>query len=130
MLYSVYNEATNYNPALYIAGAEGDNIGLGNRSLRIQTWPDKCVFASEETVYCAVPQYLDSGSGIFPEQSYSSPDTIYKIDLINNSSAPIAFPETEGRSSFTIDKMMVSDDGRQLYFVDRVSGRIHSMRLR
>ena len=130
IMYSVYNESTNYNPVLYIAGAEGDNIGLGNRSLRIQTWPDKCVFASEETVYCAVPQYLDSGSGIFPEQSYSSPDTIYKIDLINNSSAPIAFPETEGRSSFTIDKMMVSDDGRQLYFVDRVSGRIHSMRLR
>jgi len=130
VLYSVYNEATNYNPTLYIAGAEGDNIGLGNRSLRIQTWPDKCVFESEDYVYCAVPQYLDEGSGIFREQAYSSADTVYKIDLINNVSSPIAFPETDARSQFTIDQLMISDDGEELYFTDRVSGRIHRMRLR
>ena len=130
VLYSVYSEGTNYNPVLHIAGAEGDNIGLGNRSLRIQTWPDKCAFASEDEVYCAVPQFLDEGSGIFREQTFSTPDTIYKIDLINNISSPIAFPETESRSSFTIEQIMVADDGSELYFTDRVNGRIHKLQLR
>lgn len=130
VLYSVYNESTNYNPVLYIAGAEGDNIGLGNRSLKIQTWPDKCVFESEDYVYCAVPQYLDQGSGIFREQVEAVADTIYKIDLINNSSAPIAFPQTDSRASFTIENMMISDDGTELYFTDRLSGQIHRMKLR
>ncbi|MBI1961554.1 MAG: hypothetical protein HYS45_02540 [Parcubacteria group bacterium] len=130
MLYSVYRAATNYNPMLHIAGAEGDNIGLGNRSLRIQTWPDKCAFATEEIVYCAVPQFLNEGSGIFREQTFGTQDTIYKIDLISNAASPIAFPESEGGSSFTIETMAVSADGRELYFTDRVSGRIHKLRLR
>ncbi|MDZ4221488.1 MAG: hypothetical protein U1C18_01290, partial [Patescibacteria group bacterium] len=130
VLYSVYSEGTNYNPMLHIAGAEGDNIGLGNRSLRIQTWPDKCAFAGEDAVYCAVPQSLNQGSGIFREQTQSTPDTIYKIDLINNSAAPIAYPESAGLSSFTIETVTVSQDGRELYFTDRVSGRIHRMQLR
>ncbi|OJI06368.1 hypothetical protein BK004_03955 [bacterium CG10_46_32] len=129
MMYSVYSAGTNYNPVLYIAGAEGNNIGLGNRSLRVQTWPDKCVFASENIVYCAVPQFLSEGSGIFREQTYGTPDTIYKIDLINNSSFPIAFPETAGSSSFTIETVSISSDGKELYFVDRVSGRIHKLPL-
>ena len=130
ILYSVYSEATNYNPMLHIAGGSGDNIGLGNRSLRIQTWPDKCVFAGEEVAYCAVPQSLQEGSGIFREQSASTPDTIYKIDLINNSASPVAYPESAGASSFTIETMSVSADARTLYFTDRVSGRIHELRLR
>ncbi len=130
ILYSVYSAATNYNPALHIAGAEGDNIGLGNRSLRVSTWPDKCSFASEEIVYCAVPQFLNEGSGIFREQTFGTQDTIYKIDLISNSAQPVAFPESEGGSSFTIETMAVSKDGQELYFTDRVSGRIHKLRLR
>jgi len=130
VLYSVFSEGTNYNPVLHISGAEGDDIGLGNRSLQIQTWPDKCVFESEDYVYCAVPQYLDEGAGVFREITNSIPDTIYKIDLINNISTAIAFPETEARTSFTIDSISISDDGKNLYFTDRVSGRLHEMRLR
>jgi hypothetical protein len=129
MLYSVYSANTNYNPELHIAGAQGDNIGLGNRSLRVQTWPDKCSFASEELVYCAVPQFLEEGSGIFREQAQNSIDTIYKIDLINNSARVLAFPETEEKNSFTIESMSVSSNGRELYFTDRVNGRIHTMHL-
>jgi WD40 repeat protein len=130
VLYSVYSDSTNYTPVLHIAGAQGDNIGLGNRALRIQTWPDKCTFESEEIVYCAVPQFLDEGAGIFREMTNSVPDTIYKIDLINNISSVIAFPESESRSSFTIESMDVSEDGRELYFTDRVTGKIHKMQLR
>ncbi len=130
ILYSVFSKDTNYNPSLHIAGAEGDNIGLGNRSLNIQTWPDKCVFESEEIVYCAVPRSLEAGSGIFRERAYSVRDSIYKIDLINNISSVIAYPETDSQTSFTIDNLMISEDKGELYFIDRVYGRIHRIRLR
>lgn len=129
MLYSVYSEGTNYNPVLHIAGAEGDSIGLNNRSLRLQTWPDKCVFQSESLLYCAVPLNLEQGSGIYPELSASTVDSIYKIDLTNNSQTLIAFPESESQSSFLITKMMLSEDGRELFFTDLTNGQIHQLRL-
>lgn len=130
ILYSVYNATTGYRPSLYIAGAEGDNIGLGNRSLKVQTWPDKCAFASETVVYCAVPQNLPEGSGLYPELAQSAADTIYRIDLNNNLSTPIAIPETTGAPSFNVQKLMLSPDKDELYFTDRVTGRINRLRLR
>lgn len=130
MLYSVYNAASGYRPGLYIAGAEGDNIGLGNRSLKVQTWPDKCAFTSETLLYCAVPQNLPEGSGLYPELAQSAADAIYKIDLTNNLSTPVAFPETAGMPSFNVQKLMLSPEGNELYFTDRVTGRINRLRLR
>lgn len=130
VLYSVYSEGTNYNPVLHIAEAQGDDIGRNNRALRIQTWPEKCVFASEETLYCAVPQSLSQGSGIFPELAAHVPDVIYRVDLVNNAVSPLAFPESEGSGSFTVDQLMVAPDGSELYFTDTVNGFIHRLRLR
>lgn len=130
ILYSVYSQGTNYNPELFIAGANGDNIGANNRSLRLQTWPDKCAFADESLLYCAVPQSLEQGSGLYPELAANVPDTIYKVDLNTNVASPIAFPESAGQSSFTINKLMVAPDGTQLYFTDQVTGRIQRLRLR
>jgi len=130
MLYSVYSEATDYKPTLYIAGAKGDSIGTNNHSLRINTWPDKCTFESEKTLYCAVPQELQQGSGIFPELAENVPDTIYKIDLENNITSLLAIPETEGKKSFIIDQMVVSENGRELYFTDRTNGNIYKVPLR
>jgi hypothetical protein len=130
ILYSVFNESTNYNPVLHVAGAEGDNIGLNNRSLGISTWPDKCAFASDDILYCAVPQYLEAGSGIFPESAQTSSDIIYQINLSTNSVSPLAFPETERTKSFTITGMTLSSDGSELYYTDRVSGFIYRLRIR
>lgn len=130
ILYSVYNEQSNYNPVLHIAGAKGETIGLNNRSLRLQTWPDKCVFENETTLYCAVPRVLEQGSGIFPELSSNTSDSIYKIDLTNNTTAPIAFPESSTNSSFVVTGMDISSDGDELFFTDLVSGQIHRLQLR
>jgi len=130
ILYSVYSEGTNYNPVLYIAVGEGEDIGLGNRSLKIQTWPDKCVFAGESELYCAVPQYLDLGTGIFREQAAGTPDTIYRVDLERGVSTPIAFPETEGTNAFTIETLNIAKDNSELYFTDTATGKIRRLRLR
>jgi len=130
ILYSVFNSGSGYNPVLHIAGAEGDNIGLGNRSLNISTWPDKCVFENEDTVYCAVPYSLEEGSGIFRERASHTSDAIYKVDLKNNISSVLALPESGSNQSFTIESVSVSEDGKLLYFTDRVNGYIYSINLR
>ena len=130
ILYSVYSSETDYNPVLHIAGAQLDNMGAGNRSLRLATWPDKCAFAEETLLYCAVPRGLDQGSGIYPELADTVPDAIYKIDLKSNLSAPVALPETGGGGTINVQNMQVSEDGRELYFNDRVSGAIMKLRLR
>lgn len=130
LLYSVYSERTNYNPALYIAGAKGDNVGAGNRSLKVATWPDKCVFASETLVYCAVPQDLPQGSGMYPELAASATDSIYKIDLKSNLASLAAIPSSGDNSSFNVTNLMISGNGDELYFTDRVSGVLRRLRLR
>lgn len=130
ILYSVYSSKTGYNPFLHIAGAEGDDVGAANRSLNIQTTPDKCAFAGETTVYCAAPRFLPEGSGIYPELGQDSTDLIYKIDLINNLSTLIAFPESAQGLEMSIDKMFVSSDENQLFFTDRETGRIQAIRLK
>ncbi len=130
ILYSVYSADTDYNPVLHIAGSRLDDVGAGNRSLRLNTWPDKCAFAEETLLYCAVPRSLEQGSGLFPELADTVPDIIYKIDLKNNLSAPVAFPEKSAGETLNVKNMMVSADGGELYFTDQVSGEIMKLRLR
>lgn len=130
MLYSVFSPKTDWNPSLYIAGAELDNIGEGNRSLRLATWPEKCVFASETLLYCAVPQNLEQGSGLYPELANTVPDVIYKVDLASNLSTPLAYPESSAGQNFTVENLMMAPDGRDLYFTDRATGRLEKLRLR
>lgn len=130
ILYSVYSAETNYNPVLHVAGAKLDDVGAANRSLRLQTWPDKCAFAEETLLYCAVPRGLEQGSGIYPEIANTVPDVIYKIDLKSNLSTPVALPEKSDGETINVQNMVVSEDGRELYFTDRVSGSIMKLRLR
>lgn len=130
ILYSVYSADTDYNPVLHIAGAKLDDVGAGNRSLRLSTWPDKCAFAEETLLYCAVPRGLEQGSGIYPELADTVSDAIYKIDLTSNISTPLALPEKSDGETINVQNMTVSADGRELYFTDRVSGAIMKLRLR
>lgn len=129
ILYSVYSADTDYNPMLYVAGTQLDIIGDKNRSLRLSTWPDKCTFANETIVYCAVPKKLETGSGLYPELANTKADTVYKIDLENNLSTPLAFPELNGQA-LTINNLMLAEDGKDLYFTDKTSDRILRLRLR
>lgn len=130
ILYSVYSERTDFNPMLHIAGAQGDDIGQANRSLKISTWPEKCVFGDETVLYCAVPQNLPLGSGLYPELAASASDAIYKIDLSSNLGSRLALPSSGNNSSFNITKLMISESGQELYFTDRVSGVLRRLRLR
>ncbi|PKL72321.1 hypothetical protein CVV26_02035 [Candidatus Kuenenbacteria bacterium HGW-Kuenenbacteria-1] len=120
LLYSIYNAVTNNNPTLWIADAEGENIGKNRISIGLQTWADKCIFSSDnETVYCAVPRNLPEGSGFYPELANESPSDFYKIDTRTGQNYLLASP---ANTDYIIDQIILSGDEKYLYFTDKEKG--------
>lgn len=129
VLYSVYNEDSNYNPSLWIAGGQGEAIGSNNKSLNIQTWPDKCVFAGTNDLYCAVPASLPEGAGLYPEIANDVSDNLYKINLKTGFRTLIAEPQDERGLQYSVEQITVSPDEDYIYFTDKLLGQVHRIRL-
>lgn len=125
LLWSTFSAATQYKPQLWTALASGDEIGAGRRSFSLQTWADKCSFADEKAVYCAIPQSLQVGVGFQPTLASAIPDSIYRLDLETGNSILIAEPE----GGYSIKNMFVSKTERVLYFTDNGTGAIHQIKL-
>ena len=89
LLYSVYSPNSDYKPELWITDSSGENIGSNRQLLKLNTWSNKCAFADNSTVYCAVPRSLPQGAGISPAIANGTPDDLYKIDLTTGFKTPI-----------------------------------------
>jgi len=126
LLYSVYSSGSNYKPTLWIVEASGDNIGKNRRSLSLETWSDKCTFSNNDDVYCAVPQNLQEGAGIFHRELDNAPCDIYKIDLTTGFKSKIAVPE----GGHNISNVIVTESGNYLYFTSQTDGRLYKINLR
>jgi len=126
ILYSVYNSQTGNIPVLYVVDALGNKVGLNQKNLKVMTWSNKCVFENEENVYCAVPTNLDEGAGFSQEMMDKYPDIIYKINLVTGYKTVLAVPD----ENFTINKIMISNSGKYLYFQDKFSGKVYKINLR
>lgn len=131
LLYTVYSDATNWNPELHLVLARGDQIGQGDVNLGLSTFVEKCTFSSSGThAFCAVPDILERGSGLYPEFADAVNDTIYSINLQNGLAQPLAQPVTSAFERFTIDSLFVSNDESTLFFTDRATRRVHKIRLK
>lgn len=126
LLYSVYNSRDNYNPRLWIVDATSDTIGQNRTQLSLQTWANKCTFASPTDIYCAVPDELPKGSGLLPQTADQIQDSLYKIDLNTGSQKLIAIPD----GYYNISQIAVPEEQDYLYFTDKYSGAIHQIKLR
>lgn len=126
LLYSVYSTDNNLNPKLWVVDASSDTISQNRRGLNVNTWAEKCTFASNTVVYCAVPDFLERGAGLFPELADKTKDSLYKIDLSNNSQELVAVPD----GTFNISQIVVSELNGLLYFTDKQSGALYQIRLR
>ena len=125
LLYSIYRSENGYRPELWIANAAGENIGTNRNNLKIETWADKCDFFDNITIYCAVPQAMQDGAGLFPDVLDTTPDTIYKIDLKTGYSNIVAIPDQDT----TISQLTVSKDGKTIYFTDKNTSQIKKIDL-
>jgi hypothetical protein len=106
-------------------------MGVKNQELGLWTWAEKCTFADDNiTVYCAVPLYLKTGSGIYPQLAQNTPDTIYKINTNSGFKQEIAQPtDSLGIGLYTAQKLMLSTDESILYMVG-TNGGLFEIRLK
>lgn len=125
LLYSVYSSDNNMNPSLWIVDAQGDNIGQNRTNLGLSTWASKCTFATNTEVYCAVPENLPQGAGLFPELADKTTDNLYKIDIRTGVKKLIAIPATASN----VSSIMVAGSQEQLYFTDKTTGKIYEINL-
>ena len=125
LLYSVYSPQNELKPNIWIVNAVGDDIGINRKNLQLETWAEKCTFASNTDVYCAVPRELPEGAGLFPEIADRVADDLYKINIQTGQKELIAIPDI----NFNISGLMVDTNQNYIFFTDKATGRIHKIQL-
>lgn len=115
LLYSVYNRFSEFNPRLWTVTTDDNNLSQYRKNLNVATWADKCTFFDNTSIYCAVPESLPEGSGIYPELSDAIPDDIYKIDINTGEKILIAKPQDKD----TISQIFVSKDEKYLFYINK-----------
>lgn len=126
MIYSAYNGRSEYKPELWVTFTEPDLLGTGKNKLNLQTWADKCVFADENQIICAVPRTLERGAGIAPDIAAGVPDDFYRVNVLTGATALLAQPLV----STTATNLLVSADGAYLYWTDARNGSLNKMDLK
>lgn len=125
LLYSSYSAETGYRPELWVVDAAGERIGANRRRLNIDTWADKCTATSASIFYCAVPRSLPEGVGFARDAADDVPDLIYRVDIDSGRKTLVAEPD----SRTSISSVVVSDDGRSLYFTEKTTGILRKIAL-
>lgn len=126
ILYSAAGPSSNYLPQVWLVDGEGDKLGQNRRSLPLNTWADKCTYASDSTAYCAVPQSLPPGSGLQRQLAFGKPDSLYRVDTKTGSISLVAVPET----GIPMTNLSVSADGATLFYQHAINGTLGTIRLR
>lgn len=126
LIYSVYNDQNNYNPNLWVTKGDTNQLGDIKVSLNVATWSEKCSFSNENTVFCAVPQGLPRGAGLYPEIADRYTDNFYRIDLNTGIKTLIASPVGES-GGYSAHNLFVSNENI-LYFTD-INGNLQSILL-
>lgn len=126
LLYSVSGSYSNYRPLLWIVDGTSATMGENRKSLPVNTWVEKCTWASSSTAYCAVPQGLPPNAGLQPKAFGTFPDAVYKIDVDSGTSSLIALPEGEK----TLTNLFVTSDEKILYYTNFRTGNLETIKLK
>ncbi len=124
LLYSVYSSLSDYKPELWITDSYGDNIGNNRQDIKLNTWANKCTFADDSTLFCAVPRDLPQGAGILPEVAAGNIDDMYKIDLKTGAKTSISLG-----GEYNIANMSYDKTKNKLYFTDASQGGVFEAKL-
>lgn len=126
LLYSVYSGQNGNRPELWLVEASPTNVGANRRTVGLQTWAHKCTFADASVAYCAVPQSLPAGAGLFPVEMDNQADSLYRVDLARGNTTLVATPD-RGQ---TMRSLQLSGDGRFLYYTARQDGKVYRLQLK
>ncbi len=123
LLYSVADPGDSYRPALWYVDSRGDRRGDVRLKLGIKTTVEKCTFASETTIFCAVPREVPAGSGS-AIATIDSPDDLYAVSTSTGRATLAAIPAADTQ----MFNLSVSSDGSILFYTDG-QGRLNSIKL-
>lgn len=126
LVYSVYSTDDDLKPKLWIVNAQGETIGSGRKSLDLETWASKCVFANNQDLYCGVPESLEKGAGMFPEMAKNTRDDLYHIDINTGQKRLIAIPD----GFYNMTNLVITENEDNLFFTDATTGLIHKIELK
>ncbi len=124
LLYSVDSARSDFKPELWVVNAYGDDIGSNRQMLKINTWANKCAFANDDSVFCAVPRDLPQGAGMSPDIANSTYDDLYKIDLKNGLKTNVPLGSDYNFTSISYDQK-----NNRVYFSDRNRSGIFKVNL-
>ncbi len=126
LLYSSYSGYSSYKPLLWVVDATASTMGDGRRSLGLNTWADKCTYASNTTLYCAVPRNLPENAGMQPSLFADLPDNLYKLNLLTGQASLVAIPAEDK----TMKNLTVTKDESILYFTNAATGNLDLVKLK
>lgn len=124
LLYSVADAGDDYRASLWYADRLGDRAGEPRRRLSVKTTVDKCVFADDTTVYCAVPRTMPAGGGA-GGSLLRGPDQLYRINVTTGTATLAAIPVF----ATAMRNLAIDESGSSIYFLDD-QGRLSVVRLR
>jgi hypothetical protein len=122
---------------LYIKQGDDYTMNLYDLSKRTYTtvtpesFPEKCVWATKNIVYCAVPKEgLSSGSlTLWYKGMTQHTDDIWKYDLTNNTSEIIVDLRNEGGETIDVIKPLLSQNEQYLVFINKIDNSLWSLDL-
>lgn len=89
---------------------------------------DKCVFASADKIYCAIPRFISPG-GVLPDDYLrGSLHTADRIVALDTDKKEIREVFTEG--TFDISDLIITSNEEYLFFVDRRDGTLWRYKLK
>ncbi len=120
LAYSVYTATNGYLPELWLTSGNADTINTNRRRVELNTWAEKCSWANDSTMYCAVPDYLEPGAALQPQAATRGRDQIFRIDVASGRKTNLG--HVTGVSDIT--NLQVGTDGKTATFVDGANGHI------
>lgn len=125
ILYSVHHQRDGERPMLWISDASGQDVGRNRQKMNLMTWADKCVWANDKELFCAVPVELPIGAGFERKPFLVIPDDIYYINLDTGISKKISTPD----QNRPVSQPIINQDMSTLIFTDSVTGKLYSYKL-
>lgn len=124
--YSAWNLANGYKPELWISGGAPGNLNENRRKMNIQTWASKCAWNTDKFLYCAVPDEIQEGAGLQPDEyKYTGKDSIVKINLETGTVTSLGQPDGEP----SIKNPIVTENGENFMYTDAATGFLYTYRL-
>ena len=126
ILYSTYNIDTANKPALWISSGDTATLGANRRPLSLNTWADKCTWASDSELYCGVPQSMPDKAGLLRSDFSTLPDDVYRVDVRAGSVTKLNLPDL----THPIKNPVLNKDRDKLIFSDAQDGKLYSYDLK